>query len=434
MSPLARLLASRGKTVIGSDRSYDCGRNLQFFEELKREGITLVAQDGTAVDSSIDTFVITRAVEDSNPDIKRALELQLPIIKRPLLMAELFKNTENIAVGGTSGKSTTTGMIAHILKQAGKDPTVMNGAVMLNGATNFHNGRDTLAVFEADESDGNNDVIALCPTAVSVLTNISLDHFALHELADMFGRFVEKAGVAAVLNADCESSMALRARHARVITFGRRNDADFTPQKFPISLDIPGEHNIENALAAAAACSALGISGENAVAALKSFKGIKRRLELVGTARGIRVIDDFASNPGKIDAAVKTVQQPNGRTFVIFQPHGFQPTKMMKDGYIESFKTLLRAKDILIMPDIYFAGGSVNVVNGEVIALPKDISSREVIDPVAAAGKSAVYIPNRKDILPFLQNEAKSGDTIIIMGSRDETLSDFSREILKGLQ
>lgn len=149
MSPLARLLARRGATVIGSDRSCDAGAGNLLFEQLAQEGIKLVPQDGLSVSTAIDTFVVTRAVEDSIPDIKRAKELQLKILKRPLLMAEIFKHTDNIAVGGTSGKSTTTGMIAHILSATGLDPTVMNGAVMINSNSNFLDGRSNLAVFRS---------------------------------------------------------------------------------------------------------------------------------------------------------------------------------------------------------------------------------------------------------------------------------------------
>jgi UDP-N-acetylmuramate--alanine ligase len=167
--------------------------------------------------------------------------------------------------------------------------------------------------------------------------------------------------------------------------------------------------------------------------ALKSFKGIKRRLEVVGTPRGITVLDDFASNPGKIEASLKVVISGSRRAFVVFQPHGFQPTKMMKDGYIDTFSSTLRSGDVLIMPDIFYVGGSANVVNGEVVALPKDISSRDVVGPVSERGREAHHIPNRTDILPFLQKNARSGDSVIVMGSRDESLSDFAKEIVRAL-
>ena len=433
MSPLARLLAARGKTVLGSDRSFDAGRNTPFFDQLQREGITLVPQDGSAVDQSITTFVVTRAVEDTIPDVIKAKELGLRFLKRPLLMAELFKDTENIAIGGTSGKSTTTGMIGHILQALQKDPTVMNGAIMLNSNSNFVNGKSTLAVFEADESDGHDDVIAVCPASIAVLTNISLDHFELDELNQMFGNYVKNARLGAVLNADCKNSLSLRGLNKKCVTFGHSKDADFSSAKYAITLNIPGEHNQANALAAIAACSLLGIDAKNSIEALKSFKGIKRRLEVVGTAKGVTVIDDFASNPGKIYASSKTVIDSSERAFVVFQPHGFQPTKMMKQGYIETFSTVLRPQDMLLMPDIYYVGGSVNIVNGQAVSLPKDISSRDVTDGVTQSGKTAHHIPLRSDITQFIVKNVRAGDAVIVMGSRDESLSDFAREIYQAI-
>lgn len=433
MSPLARLVAARGGDVTGSDRSYDTGRNAPFFEQLKSEGIKLVPQDGTHVDSSITTFVVTRAVEESIPDIKRAKELNLRILKRPLFMAKLFKDTENVSVGGTSGKSTTTGMIGHILKHAGRDPTVMNGAIMINSDCNFVNGKSNLAVFEADESDGHDDVIAVCPSSVAVLTNISLDHFELDELKEMFSAYLKKASRGAVLNADCKNSLSLRGLNPNTVTFGENPSADFTLTKYPLTLSIPGEHNKMNALAAIAACSLMGVDAQTAITALKTFKGIKRRLELVGSKGGVKVIDDFASNPGKIFASVMTILEDSKRMFIVFQPHGFQPTKMMKDGYIETFTQLLRPQDKLLMPDIFYVGGSANIVNGEVVSLPKDISSNDVITGVEKNGKSAKYIPKRTDIVSYLKGNVKSGDTVIVMGSRDESLSDFALEIANTL-
>jgi UDP-N-acetylmuramate--alanine ligase len=189
-----------------------------------------------------------------------------------------------------------------------------------------------------------------------------------------------------------------------------------------------------NALAAIAACSLIGVTREQSLEALKTFKGIKRRLEVVGEPRGVRVIDDFASNPGKIEASLKVAIGASKRAFVVFQPHGFQPTKMMRDGYIDTFASTLRPHDVLIMPDIFYVGGSANLVNGEVVALPKDVSSQHVVDPVAQRGREAHYIPKRADILPFLKGRCESGDAVIVMGSRDESLSDFAQEIVEVLQ
>ena len=431
MSPLARLSVALGYDVYGSDRSYDQGRNKDFFELLKKEGIKLVPQDGSVLDQSFDKFIVTRAVEDSIPDIKRAKELGLNIQKRPLYMQELFNSSRNIAVGGTGGKSTTTGMIAHILSQLGMEPTAVNGAVMLNNNSNIMVGNPNLAVFEADESDGMQDVIVLCPASIGVLTNISLDHFEIDELKNIFGYFVSHAKEGVVLNADCENSMQLKGLAKRVVTFGIENEADISPKNVHVKLQIIGTHNLANALAAIACCTLLGIEPQKAADALKTFKGIKRRLELVCDKNGIKFFDDFSSNPAKITAALTTVKTLGKRVVAIFQPHGFQPTKMMKEGYIETFSTYLEATDYILMPDIYYVGGSANLVDGKVIALPKDISSLDLIKEIKIP--TAKYFQQRSDIPAYVASIAKECDVVIVLGSRDETLPEFARSIANAL-
>ncbi|MGI6525639.1 MAG: Mur ligase family protein [Bdellovibrionota bacterium] len=431
MSPLARLLAARGEDVYGSDRSYDQGRNGEFFKVLKQEGISLVPQDGSALDPSFEKVVVTRAVEDSIPDIKKARELGIPIQKRPALMAEICQGEGkcNIAVGGTGGKSTTTAMIGHILTELGRDPTIINGAIMLNNNSNIRNGAADLMVFEADESDGMNDVIALCPASIGVLTNISLDHFELDELKEIFGHFISHAKEGVVLNADCVNSLALLPLARNVRTFGLEDKGDITPKSVTLNLQVLGKHNLANALAAVAACSLLGIAAEEAAQALTGFKGIKRRLELVSDKNGIMVFDDFASNPAKIRATLETLKSFGRRLIIIFQPHGFQPTKMMREGYVEVFSHLLDKDDILLMPEIYYVGGTANLVDGKVVPLPKDISSKDLVDEIVLKIPQARYFEKRSDIPPYLSSLRKSGDIIGVLGSRDETLPDFSREL-----
>lgn len=433
MSPLALLLARRGWKVAGSDRSYDQGRNSSLFEQLKAEGVKLYSQDGSAVSKTIRNFVVTRAVESTVPDLVAAQKLGLKIVKRPVLMAELFAGSRNIAVGGTSGKSTTTAMIGHILHQSGLRPTIVNGAVMLDFGTATVIGDENLTVFEADESDGFNDVIAKCSTAVAVLTNISLDHFEIDELVNIFGQFLNSAGEAGVINADCESSdkLSLSARH--LIRYGIKAPADITPETCSLDLKVLGRHNVYNALAAVAACSSIGIPIEQACSILKAFSGVKRRLELIGVKKKIAVYDDFASNPGKIAASLGTLIERYKGVSVVFQPHGFQPTKMMRQGYIDVFSTMLRASDSLIMPEIYYAGGSSNVIGGKAVPLPKDISSLDLINEIQQRGIRACYLADRAAILPALTQFIDSTDCIVVMGSRDETLPELARSILENI-
>lgn len=433
MSPLARLIAARGGQVIGSDRSFDLGRNSTLVRKLELEGIRLVPQDGSGVSPDIAQFVVTRAVEESIPDIQRARELGVPFVRRPQLMANLFAKTRNIAIGGTSGKSTTTGMIGWALHQTGLRPTIVNGAEMIDFDSNFVAGSD-LAVFEADESDGLNDVVGCCPASIAVLTNVSLDHFELEQLEEIFGAFIERATEGVVLNADCPISMKLRGRARRVVTFGLSAAADITLKDLGGDLSIRGAHNVANALAALSAVKLLGGDVAVAARALRNFRGMRRRLELIDVPRGIKIFDDFASNPGKIGATLETLRHEGRCLVAIFQPHGFQPTKMMLRGYIETFSARLRPGDQLIVAPIYYAGGSANLVDGKVVTLPTDISGNDIVSGVRGAGISARYVSRRDDIGALLQQIVQTGDVVVSMGSRDETLPDFARELAQTLR
>jgi len=433
MSPLARLLVARGATVIGSDRSFDAGRNTDFFQKLAAEGIKLVPQDGSGVTPAVGSFIVTRAVEESSPDIQRARELAIPIVRRPALMAQLFATSRNVAVGGTSGKSTTTGMIGWVLQQAGLRPTIVNGAEMIDFGSNVVVGSD-LAVFEADESDGLNDVVGCCPASIAVLTNISLDHFELAELEEIFGAFVERATEGVVLNADCPLSMKLRNRARRVVTFGIAAQADITPADLGGDLSIRGAHNIANALAALGAVKLLGGDIKTAAQALRNFRGMRRRLELVDTPRGVKIFDDFASNPGKIGATVETLRREGSRLIAIFQPHGFQPTKMMLEGYVETFSHGLRSDDMLFVTPIYYAGGSANLVAGKKVDLPTDISGNDIVLGVSRNGRTARYLSQRQELEDILPKIIKAGDVVVSMGSRDETLPEFVRALASKLR
>jgi UDP-N-acetylmuramate--alanine ligase len=189
-------------------------------------------------------------------------------------------------------------------------------------------------------------------------------------------------------------------------------------------LKVPGRHNVANALAALAASSVADVPLRGAAAALAGFQGTRRRFETVGAAGGVTVIDDFAHNPDKITATLRTLHEKPGRVWAVFQPHGFGPTKLMRAGLVETFASELRSDDVLVMPEIYYAGGTA----------AKDISAKDIIGDVAGRGKKAEFIARRADIPAFLAANAGQGDRIIVMGARDDTLPAFAREILRALQ
>ncbi|MCK5297053.1 MAG: UDP-N-acetylmuramate--alanine ligase [Alphaproteobacteria bacterium] len=440
MSPLAQVLSRQDCIVCGSDRSYDQNKNRALFENLTQQEIKLFAQDGSGVDSSVDFLVVSSAIEEKIPDVKKAVELGIKIIKRSELLAEIFHKYKGIAIGGTSGKSTVTGMVGHILQTCEKSPVVINGGVMLNvsgvGLGNCLTGNGEYCVIEADESDGS---IEHYNPFVSVVTNITLDHKPIEELRPLFSDFVKKADCGTVINVDCPEAVELVSINPRTLTFGIENpNADiravdikpivggvsFNVYGINAKLQVSGRYNVSNALAAIATAKMLGISFEDSIEALKSFKGIRRRMELVGIKNNVTVIDDFAHNPDKIAASLETLKEHDGRLLVMYQPHGFKPTKFLRKGLVQSFSKGLSGDDCLLMPEIFYAGGTTN----------KDISSADIINDVKKNGRNAVFFETRNDIADYLVKNAKAKDRIVIMGARDDTLTDFAKNILENIK
>lgn len=441
MSALALALKNKGYGIGGSDRSLDAGKNAEKFALLKKNGISLFKQDGSGLDETTDALVVSSAVEETVPDVIKARQLNIPVVKRAEVLAGFLHEHNGIAVGGTSGKTTTTGMIGHILKQAGVDPVVINGGVMLNyadgdGMGNVILGNGSFCVIEADESDGS---IELYRPAVSIVTSVTLDHKPLEELRVLFGDFVERATVGAVLNADNADALALKDRNPNVLTFSVRgagadlkaenitpveNGVRFALDGEEVFLPVIGRHNVANALTAIAAADMIGIPRAESVKALATFKGIRRRLETVGvTKKGVTVIDDFAHNPEKIAATLNALKDYDGRLIVIYQPHGFKPTKIMRAGIVESFDRGLSLDDTLIMQEIYYAGGTAQ----------KDISAADLVRDLERTGKRVHFIPDRKKIVSLVKGLAAKGDRVVVMGARDDSLSDFARSIFEAL-
>jgi UDP-N-acetylmuramate--alanine ligase len=446
MLPLACIVRARGARVLGSDRSLDAGRLAPKFDFLRSLGIDLFPQDGTGIGPAM-TLITSAAIEDSVPDLVRARELGLQHLTRPQLLAELLNSAEHsVAVGGTSGKSTVTGMIAWLLHACGQEPTVMNGAVMKNfisSSAPFASalvGDPQLFVSEVDESDGS---IALYRPEVAVLTNISLDHKEMAELRQLFGGFLGAARKC-VLNLDDPESRLLSetvaaeklvgygfdhpsaqimGKNLKLLPDGASFDVIASAETRTVRLRVPGRHNASNALAAIGAAIALGVPLADAAEALTGFKGLKRRLETVGSAAGVTVIDDFGHNPDKIDATLATLRAQPGRLLVMFQPHGYGPIAKMGDELARSIAEGLSAEDRLYLPDPVYHGGTVDRSRG----------SDWLAAQVTAQGREAVHLPERQAIGEALLTEAREGDRIVIMGARDDSLSEFASELLRRL-
>ena len=444
MLPLAAIVRAQGARVAGSDRSLDAGRLASKFDYLKSLGIPLYPQDGSGV-SDRSTLITSAAVEDTIPDVVRARELGIDHLTRPQLLAKLLNAAHrSVAVGGTSGKSTVTGMIGWVLHALHRQPTVMNGAVMKNfvsPASPFASalvGDPELFVSEVDESDGS---IALYRPTVAVLGNISLDHHTMDELRSLFGAFLARADKA-VVNMDDPEARAIAEAIRDPIGFGfdspgatltgrglvqRPDGVSFTVsldgESYPVELKVPGRHNAMNALAALAAVHALGVPMAEATQALARFSGLKRRLETVGAAGGVTVIDDFAHNPDKIAATLATLTAQPGRLLVMFQPHGFGPIAKMGEELATTFANGLRDGDRLYLPDPVYHGGTVDRTRG----------SEWLAEAVRNAGGDAKHIANRIDISSALLAQALPGDRIAILGARDDTLSEFAAELVEKL-
>ncbi len=436
MMPLALIVRGKGHEVSGSDRSLDQGRVAAKFDWLKREGIALFAQDGSGVTSAGQIVVASAAVEASVPDIVRAGALGCPRLSRAELLAALFNESgQGIAIGGTSGKSTVTGMTGWIFHALGKQPTVMNGAVMKNFVSpdapfaSALVGSGEAFISEVDESDGS---IALYTPDIAVLNNIAMDHKTMEELRQLFGDYVARARIA-VLNADSAEVMQIAPANRLTYSFGsvaadlvasgineRADGVDFSVNGVPVSLQVPGRHNVANALAALGAAQAAGLDLAQAAQALGGFAGLKRRMELVGTAGGVSVIDDFGHNPDKIAATLSALHAFEGRLIIFFQPHGYGPLRLMGRELAATFRALLHEDDRLIVPDPAYFGGTTD----------RSVGSDALVEMI---GGSALHLPRREDCGEHILSIARPGDRIVIMGARDDTLSEFAQGLLDHL-
>ncbi|RKF19272.1 UDP-N-acetylmuramate--alanine ligase [Altericroceibacterium spongiae] len=450
MLPLATILKARGAEVAGSDRSYDQGRTPTKFDWLKAQGFRLFPQDGSGITSPGQTLVASAAVEDTVPEMVRARELGCERMSRAELLSTLFNTAPyRIAVGGTSGKSTVTGMLGWILYRCGEDPTIMNGAVMKNFVspdTPFASarvGESGLFVSEVDESDGS---IALYKPSVSLLLNVSLDHKSIEQLRVLFGNFA-RTGDKAAVNWDNDEARYIGEKLPKKLSFGiahpkadigiepgtiedepmgisalmvdRRSDTGY-----PLRLRMPGRHNLSNALAAIAAAVQAGIDPGEATNALASFTGLARRFDIVGTSsNAITVIDDFGHNPEKCVATLRTLKQHPGRVIAFFQPHGYGPLRQMGHELAKVFARLLGPEDRTILCDPVYFGGTVDRSEG----------SARIVRLIEEAGGKAEYIPEREACGSRIIDIAEPGDRIVIMGARDDTLTLFAKRILEQL-
>jgi UDP-N-acetylmuramate--alanine ligase len=422
MSALAQMLLARGAQVLGTDRLCDQGTQTPTLSKLKSAGVEMRPQDGGALTKDVAALVVSTAVEDDNPDVIAAASLGIPIRHRSEVLSAAIAGQRCIAVGGTSGKSTITGMLGWIFEQCGLDPTVINGAPLVDWARpdrvgNFRAGASDIAIIEADESD--RSLLRFQPE-FSTISNISRDHFELDETVAIFRRFAELTSRETILGPGVDPEQFTGR------TFQARGIFDDAAGRFiyhgtEFKSPLPGRHNLENALVAAALCEHFGIALETLRDALQSFGGIERRFQIVGSFKGARVVDDYAHNPAKIAAAWRTAAAPDGRVIAVWRPHGFGPLHAMRSELTDTFRRLCRAEDILFILPVYYAGGTTS----------RKIDSEEFVRGLVEARISAKYLTDYQKLHAELESLATPGDTILLMGARDPQISEFARMLAR---
>lgn len=434
LSAIARFMAARGNRVSGSDRAFDKNPNHPALDALRRCGITLYPQDGRGVTPQTDLLVFSTAVEPDQPELIKARELNIPAMTRPDYLAALSNDFRTLAVAGTSGKSTTSGMLAFLMERLGMHPNFIGGGRVKQFRTadnpgNSLSGDSDFLVIEACESDGS--IVHYRPEH-TILLNLDLDHHTISETASLFRRVLDNTRGRCILNADDPHLAPFRSGAAATFSLDAPSDyraenlvlqpleSSFTVRDVPFRLSLPGRYNVMNAVACIALLCEIGIQPDAVAEVLPAFTGIERRFDIhINTAAHL-VVDDYAHNPHKIASMMQAMQLVRPSLCYLFQPHGYGPTRMMKEEYIAAFAANLRSSDHLILLPIYYAGGTAQ----------RDISSDDLARGVSAKGKSAESVATREEVL----ERSAEWKNYIVFGARDESLSTFAASIAEKIR
>ena len=406
MSALAQAFVDAGFAVTGADRSLGAdgdGERSPVLAALERQGVRLFPDDGSGVDSSTARVVISTAVEDTNAGLRKARELGIPVTHRAAALAEVLSPRRLVAVAGTCGKSTVAAILGHLLVECGFDPVVVNGAQIAGwdeggarvGST--RKGGGGFAVAEVDESD--KSLVAFRPYA-AIVTNASADHYSKEEMDAVFDAFLKDV--------------------PGPVVDGRRERIEPSPPAREIPM--PGEHNAVNAECAIRMARLLGAAEDAIARAVRTFPGVERRLQRVGTLRTesgeVAVFDDYAHNPEKLHAMLVTLQTayPKG-VAAVWRPHGFAPLRKMKDALAEMFRATLRAQDLLVLLPVFDAGGTTDrSMNTD--ALAADLEGA----PVALAA-------GLDEAEKMLRGRAEDFGAFAVCGARDPGLPVLARRL-----
>jgi UDP-N-acetylmuramate--alanine ligase len=427
MCGLAELLWDAGFQVSGSDRCSSARTS-----SLESKGITVFYGQRTEnITKDMACVVFTSAVHPDNPELKAAREMKIPCLARGELMGQIMRNYRTpIGISGTHGKTTTTSMVSEILLRAGTDPTLMIGGRLKSIDGNLRIGKSGYFVTEACEYT--NSFLSFSPN-IGLILNIEEDHLDFfRDLADIRHSFREYAKLlpadgCLIINGDIQNlSEITEGLACRVITFGSNDSSDYYPSDityneagYPsftpclgrnkllrISLQVPGLHNISNALAAMALARLLGIGEAVTAEALHDFTGADRRFEYKGQIGGVTIIDDYSHHPTEISAALEAASRyPHKTLWCVFQPHTYSRTK----AFLHDFAKALTLADRVVLADI-FAARETDTLG---------VSSELLRDEILALGHSCDYFPTFDEIENFLLENCINGDLLITMGAGD---------------
>ena len=400
MSALAQALLDAGGTVTGADRALGgSGARPGVLAALARAGVRLFPDDGSGIGPDTARVIVSTAVEETNRDLRCARARGIPVVHRAAALAELLAPRRLVAVAGTCGKSTVTAILGHLLAESGFDPVVVNGAQVVGwdaGGTRVgstRKGTGAYAVAEVDESD--KSLVAFKPFA-AVVTNASADHYSKAEMDAVFDAFV-------------------RGVPGPVID-GRRTP--MVPSAAARTIPLPGEHNAVNAECALRMAAALGADPARLAAAIRTFPGVERRLQRVGTCGGAVVYDDYAHNPEKLHAMLATLQAayPKG-VAVVWRPHGYAPLRKMLEALAAMFRATLRPCDELLVLPVYDAGGTTD----------RSLNSDAL---VARLNASPVrFVEGLEDAETHLRTHAPAFGAVVVAGARDPGFPVLARRL-----
>jgi len=420
MNALAQALCGGGWWVSGSDRYQDQGQDLDVIRKLKEAGIQFFPQNGDGVQENTGAVVVSTAIEQDNPDIVAAQRLKVPVRHRAEMLAELVAGKELVAIAGTSGKTTVTGMVGWLLEQLGADPMVVNGGALVNWADahrigNVRSGQSRLCVIEADESD--RSLLRFSPDW-ALITNMSADHFSLDETERLFAQF--KSQVRRECLVGWDPAMPWHGLSPRLTKAG----ACFKYDGLEFEIPMLGMHNAENALQAAVLCQRMGYALKPIRDALSRFQGIQRRLEKIGEAAGVTVLDEYAHNPAKIAAAWRAVAPHYRRVLAFWRPHGYKPLALMFDDLVSTFAALCQPQDRLYLLPVYYAGGTVS----------KQRDADELVVKLRERGVPAAWMTDYDDLMAEMMAQVGAGDVVLCMGARDPGIPQFARGLADNLK